>query len=240
MTFVDGHSWRPRRLAAFLALVLGSTALTVVLAGRAGAVTHRQVITVRADSSASTVATVEAWQLESDGTYKRVGGPWAAHIGAQGMGVAREGLSRTPTGRFAIGPTFGIKANPGTAMPWFTVDRNDVWGGDTAYPPSYNRHVRCAAYACPFRITGHSERLINYPGVYDFAAFFQYNYNPIVVGNGSAFFLHVTDGRPTGGCVAVSRAEMIWLLRWMKPASSPIIALGVGAAAYNATPKRTV
>lgn len=221
-------------------LVLGGTAVTVVVAGSAGAVTHRQVITVSASSATSTSATVQVWQLQSNGTYKRVAGPWAAHIGASGMGATREGISRTPVGQFAIGPTFGIRPNPGTTMPWFTVDRNDVWGGDTAYPPSYNRHVRCAPYTCPFRISGHSERLSDYPGVYDYAAFFQYNYNPIVVGNGSAFFLHVTNGRATGGCVAVSRAEMVWLLRWMKPASYPMISIGVGANAYNPIPKRSV
>ena len=40
--------------------------------------------------------------------------------------------------------------------------------------------------------------------------------------------------------VAVSRAEMIWLLRWMRPASYPLIALGVGANAYNPIPNRYV
>jgi L,D-peptidoglycan transpeptidase YkuD (ErfK/YbiS/YcfS/YnhG family) len=237
---MDGRRRRlVRRLAGFLAVTLAATAVSVVLAGRAGAVTHRQVITVSAGSPTSTSATLEAWQLQSNGVYKRVAGPWTARIGSQGMGATREGLSRTPVGQFAIGPTFGIKANPGTAMPWFTVDRNDVWGGDTAYPPSYNRHVRCAPYTCPFRISGHSERLINNPGSYDYAAFFQYNYHPIVVGKGSAFFLHVTNGRPTGGCVAVSRTQMVWLLRWMKPASDPMISLGIGANAYQPVPKRS-
>jgi len=232
---------RRAKLAALVVLTLGSTAVSVVAVQRsAGAVTHRQVITVSASSSTTTYAKVEAWQLQPDGVYKRVAGPWTGRIGAYGMGATRDNLARTPTGRYAIGPTFGIKANPGTTMPWFTVDRNDVWGGDPAYYPSYNRHVRCAPYTCPFRISGYSERLVNYPGVYDYAAFFQYNYNPPVVGRGAAFFLHVTDGRPTGGCVAVGRDQMTWLLRWMKPAQYPLIALGVGANAYNPIPNRRV
>ena len=229
-----------RKVAAFLALVLGGTVVSVAVQRSAGAVTNRQVLTVSASSSTTTYAKVEAWQLQSTGAYRRVGGPWTARIGAYGMGATRDGLARTPTGRYAIGPTFGIKPNPGTTMPWFTVDRNDVWGGDPLYYPSYNRHVRCAPYTCPFRISGYSERLINYPGLYDYAAFFQYNYNPPVVGKGSAFFLHVTNDRPTGGCVALGRDQLVWLLRWMKPASYPLIALGVGANAYNPIPNRYV
>jgi L,D-peptidoglycan transpeptidase YkuD (ErfK/YbiS/YcfS/YnhG family) len=38
-----------------------------------------------------------------------------------------------------------------------------------------------------------------------------------VPGAGSAFFLHVSSGRPTAGCVAVPRSNMVDLLRWLKP-----------------------
>jgi L,D-peptidoglycan transpeptidase YkuD (ErfK/YbiS/YcfS/YnhG family) len=156
---------RLRTVAVLAVLALVSTVVSVVAVQRsAGAVTYRQVITVSAGSSTSTYARVEAWQLQSNGAYKRVAGPWTARIGANGMGATRDGLARTPTGRYAIGPTFGIKPNPGTTMPWFTVDRNDVWGGDPAYYPSYNRHVRCAPYTCPFRISGYSERSSTTPG----------------------------------------------------------------------------
>ena len=31
---------------------------------------------------------------------------------------------------------------------------------------------------------------------------------------------------------------MIWLLRWLKPAYYPIIAIGVGSNAYNPIPNR--
>ncbi|WP_369137788.1 L,D-transpeptidase family protein [Modestobacter versicolor] len=47
-------------------------------------------------------------------------------------------------------------------------------------------------------------------------------------GAGSAFFLHVTDGAPTAGCVAVDRAAMQQLLRWLDPAATPVISIGVG------------
>jgi L,D-peptidoglycan transpeptidase YkuD (ErfK/YbiS/YcfS/YnhG family) len=50
-----------------------------------------------------------------------------------------------------------------------------VWAGDPLAPTYYNRHVRCAPYTCPFRVTGYSERLINYPHSYAYAMFIGYN-----------------------------------------------------------------
>ena len=44
----------------------------------------------------------------------------------------------------------------------------------------------------------------------------------------SSGILHVTDGSPTWGCVAVGRDEMRSLLTWLDPAASPRITIGVG------------
>jgi L,D-peptidoglycan transpeptidase YkuD (ErfK/YbiS/YcfS/YnhG family) len=46
-------------------------------------------------------------------------------------------------------------------------------------------------------------------------------------GAGSAFFLHVTDGAPTAGCVAVPEAKLVSLMRWLTPAAHPRILIGV-------------
>jgi L,D-peptidoglycan transpeptidase YkuD (ErfK/YbiS/YcfS/YnhG family) len=85
-----------------------------------------------------------------------------------------------------------------------------------------------------------SERQAAAGPVYTFAAVINYNRWPSVRGAGSAFFLHVTNGRPTAGCVAIPRANLVWLLRWLKPAQRPIISLGVGARAYLPIPSRSV
>jgi L,D-peptidoglycan transpeptidase YkuD (ErfK/YbiS/YcfS/YnhG family) len=47
-----------------------------------------------------------------------------------------------------------------------------------------------------------------------------------VPGRGSAIFLHITDGRSTAGCVAISRAGMTAVLRWLDPAQHPRIVMG--------------
>lgn len=54
-----------------------------------------------------------------------------------------------------------------------------------------------------------------------------YNRNPVVPGAGSAFFLHVSAGRPTAGCVAIPGADLDAVMRWLDPAARPVITIGV-------------
>ena len=199
-----------------------------------------QVVTVSAPTSTSTYATVEAWARQADGRYKRVAYFPSARIGSQGMGATSEGLSRTPTGRYRLTQPFGIKPNPGVTTSYFQVDRNDVWTGSTG--TVINEHRRCAPGTCPASY-GAIERLSNYPGSYDYGVFIGYNApapygTGAVSGKGSAFFLHVKNSSATAGCVAVSASQMVWLLRWFRSAAAPIIAIGVGANAYNPIPNR--
>lgn len=234
----------PVVVGAVLALVAVVAGVPLVLGrDRAGAaVVHAQWVTVSAPSSTSTYATVEAWQLQPDGRYKRTAYFPSARVGAAGVGPTREGLSRTPTGRYSLNQPFGIKPNPGVSTSYFQVDRNDVWTGSTG--SVINQHRRCAPGTCPASY-GQFERLVNYPGSYDYAAFIGYNApapygTGAVYGMGSAFFLHVKNSGPTGGCVAVSASQMVWLLRWFRSSLAPAIAIGVGANAYNPIPNRYV
>ena len=45
---------------------------------------------------------------------------------------------------------------------------------------------------------------------------------------GSAIFLHINIGTPTAGCVTLPVGELLKVLRWLNPAASPRIAMGVG------------
>jgi L,D-peptidoglycan transpeptidase YkuD (ErfK/YbiS/YcfS/YnhG family) len=199
-----------------------------------------QVVTVSAASSTTTWATVDAWQKQADGRYFRVAHFPNARIGSQGMGAASETVSRTPVGQYRLGQGFGVQPSPGAGVPYIHVDVNDVWTGSTG--TDINQHRRCAPYTCPASY-GAFERLINYPQQYAYGAVIGYNMSPTygtgaVRGKGSAFFLHVANAYATGGCVAVSQSQMIWLLRWMKSAQTPIISIGVGIAAYSPIPNR--
>jgi L,D-peptidoglycan transpeptidase YkuD (ErfK/YbiS/YcfS/YnhG family) len=57
---------------------------------------------------------------------------------------------------------------------------------------------------------------------YDYAAVIAYNTarTPYL---GSAIFLHVGTGGSTAGCVSLPRAELIRVLRWLRPADNPRI-----------------
>jgi L,D-peptidoglycan transpeptidase YkuD (ErfK/YbiS/YcfS/YnhG family) len=216
--------------------VAGVTALTGAPAGAAAV--PLQVITVRVATATSTTAVLEAWQRTAAGSYRRVYGPVAAHIGAQGIGAASETLSRTPAGQFTLTEGFGIAANPGTTMPYRKLDGYDWWVSDV-HSPLYNTHQRCVPGHCPFNERV-SERLSAVGAVYANAMVIDYNRSPVRAGAGSAFFLHVTNGRPTAGCVAIPQANLVWLMRWLRSVYHPMISMGVGSRAYIPIPNRSV
>jgi L,D-peptidoglycan transpeptidase YkuD (ErfK/YbiS/YcfS/YnhG family) len=208
-------------------------AATVVFSPAAGAVFGPvQVITVKAATSTSQTAVLEAWQRPIwSPVYRRVYGPITANVGYSGVGATREGLGRTPAGTFGLTEAFGIGANPGTALPYRVVDNNDWWVSDTQ-SPYYNQHYRCAPGSCPFD-ESRSEHLIDFGILYKHAVVINYNRFPVVPGAGSAFFLHISSGGPTAGCVAVPETHLRWLMQWMKPGYRPAIGINVGSLAYG-------
>ena len=109
-------------------------------------------------------------------------------------------------------------------MPYFTTDGYDWWNGNVN-SPAYNTHVRQATNP-----GGASENLYGAGAVYDYAVDMGYN-TARVPGAGSAMFLHVTDGAPSAGCVAIDRAALVSILRWLDPAKNPVIDIAVANAA---------
>jgi L,D-peptidoglycan transpeptidase YkuD (ErfK/YbiS/YcfS/YnhG family) len=184
-----------------------------------------QVVTVVAASSRSTTATVTAWQLGAGG-WTAVVGPVAARIGAQGVGTASEDTSRTPAGTFTLSEGFGRAGNPGTALPYRVIDTADWWVSDRT-SALYNQHARCAPGTCPFSEAA-GEHLVDAGSSYNYAVVIDYNRRPAVAGKGSAFFLHVTNGAATAGCVAVPQSSLVAIMKWLDPAARPLISIGVG------------
>jgi L,D-peptidoglycan transpeptidase YkuD (ErfK/YbiS/YcfS/YnhG family) len=120
---------------------------------------------------------------------------------------------------------FGRAANPGTGLPYFRTDGSDWWVSDVA-SRYYNTHYRCWS-GCPFH-TAAGENLYRAGYVYTYAAVIDYNRWPVTPGAGSAFFLHVTDGSATAGCVSIPEANLTTILRWLTPSAHPRILIGVG------------
>ena len=62
---------------------------------------------------------------------------------------------------------------------------------------------------------------------YDYGAVIAYN-TARTPGLGSGIFLHVNIGTATAGCVTLPMRELLRVLRWLDPARSPGIRMGVG------------
>lgn len=185
-----------------------------------------RVITVVAPSTGSTTATLQGWSLAPGGGWLRYGGAVLAHVGTQGLTTApSESRSATPIGSFGLTQAFGSQADPGTPLPYFRTDGADWWVSDVN-SPLYNQHARCWPGGCSFN-TAVSENLYQAGYVYSYAVVIDYNRFPARAGAGSAFFLHVTDGGPTAGCVSVPAANLVSLMRWLSPNAHPRILIGV-------------
>lgn len=124
----------------------------------------------------------------------------------------REGDGRTPRGLWPIRAVLlrpGKTADLRLSLPWRWIGKGDGWSDDPA-DPAYNRPVRLPR---PFS----AESLIRDDDAYDVIVVLGHNDTQPVPGRGSAIFLHLSEGRPTAGCVAIDRADMLRLLPLLAP-----------------------
>ena len=221
-----------RSIRSLLATVAGAglvgLTLTVVIARPAAAATPTlgaQAITVSSPSAGATTANVIRWQRDAGGRYTQVGAAIHARVGTLGIGQAHEGVPRTPAGMFTLTQAFGNTPTNGTRLPYFQAGQYDWWN-ELSGSRGYN--TRMHQVASP---GGASENLYRAGAVYSHAVVIDYNRDPVRAGAGSAFFLHVTNGHSTAGCVAIAASALDTVMRWMDPAQHPVILIGVGAAA---------
>lgn len=187
-----------------------------------------QIITVK---TFGTRATVTAWAKGPSG-WRAVLTTTSGQIGAKGIAsgtTRRQNTSTTPTGTYTVTQAFGILANPGTTLPYHVVTKNDWWVEDNKSP--YYNTMRSASQggfdiAAPESSVNGSEHLITHASLYNYALVINFNMNPSVPYRGAGIFLHVSNGRPTAGCVAVPVKTIVALLRWLKPSAHPRIAIG--------------
>ena len=139
------------------------------------------------------------------------------YVGSRGIGRAHEGVARTPSGDFGITSAFGIRSDPGSILPYVKVTDDMYWCADEHY---YNQLIDINE--CPHDCAG--EHLASIAPYYNYGLFFDYNTNPVRLHAGSAFFVHCKAGEPyTGGCIAVSQANMIKIVRTVTPGARLLI-----------------
>jgi L,D-peptidoglycan transpeptidase YkuD (ErfK/YbiS/YcfS/YnhG family) len=112
---------------------------------------------------------------------------------------------------------------PTTPLPATPLTPDDGWCDDPA-DPQYNRPVRLP-YA------GRHEELWRADALYDVIVVVGHNDAPVIAGMGSAIFMHVAsaDYRPTQGCVALARQDLLDILA----GAGPDTALEIAAAAVR-------
>jgi len=136
------------------------------------------------------------------------GGPCAA-------ADKREGDGCTPLGLWPLRGVLlrsGKVAATGIGLPWRWIRPHDGWSDDVA-DPAYNRPVRLPR--------GFSaEHMMRDDDAYDVVIVLGHNDAPPVAGQGSAIFWHLSEGRPTAGCIAIERSDMARIL--------PLLAVGDG------------
>jgi len=198
-----------------------SLADRLIGAGDAG-----QVLAVVADGYGATTATLTAYQRSGSG-WTQVFGPWTAFVGSSGFappGAKHEGDGRTPTGAYGFDFAFGVQPDPGTHLPYRVVTSSAIVWDDDPASSLYNEWVDTAGANA-----GANPEPMDKEPAYDYGAVIAYN-DARTPGLGSAIFLHVTTGRPTAGCVSLPADELLAVLRWLDPARSPRIVMGVAAA----------
>jgi L,D-peptidoglycan transpeptidase YkuD (ErfK/YbiS/YcfS/YnhG family) len=202
-----------------------------------------QVIVVTADSWRTSYATLRAYERDGEGRWRMVVDATPARLGWSGLYKSdqrRQGTGKTPAGTFAIPWAFGRKADPGTQLRYRQFDRDDAWTYNPRNPRTYNvfqdAPVSWDSYG------SYVEELWSYGAQYNYVAVMDYNLpdgpirrgpdgvrrvtKPADTRAGGGIFLHVSNGKPTAGCIAIPEGTMRDVLRWIDPDRKPVIVVG--------------
>ncbi len=146
----------------------------------------------------------------------------ACSVGRGGIGAkGREGDGITPVGRHAVEAVLWRPDRTPRPRVQHPIARpigpRDAWSDDPR-DPDYNRPVRR-----PHRYR--DEPLRRADRQYDLVAVLDWNRRPVEPGAGSAIFLHAwrRPRHPTAGCVALSPADLRFVLARWTPRSRVVV-----------------
>ena len=131
-------------------------------------------------------------------------------LGRAGIGKKKkEGDGITPKGKFRILKIyyrFDRIKKFSTNIKKIKIKKNMGWCDD---PNSrfYNKLI-----SLPNK--DHHEKFYRSDNIYDVLVVLNYNMDPIIKGKGSAIFIHIAKKqlKPTAGCVALNKADLLFLL----------------------------
>jgi L,D-peptidoglycan transpeptidase YkuD (ErfK/YbiS/YcfS/YnhG family) len=169
-----------------------------------------QMLTVRARPGART-----------RGTLRFDGFTIACALGRGGVrAIKREGDGATPIGSMRLLYAFYRSdrlPRPQTALPLRAID-DDLGWCDAVGDRNYNRPVRL-----PYPASHETMRRTD--DLYDVVVVLDWNIVRRSQGRGSAIFLHIAKPgyRPTEGCIAVAKRDMLHILRRVGPGARIVV-----------------
>jgi L,D-peptidoglycan transpeptidase YkuD (ErfK/YbiS/YcfS/YnhG family) len=202
--------------------------------------TAGQVIVVTAPGWSSTTGSLQRYE-KVGGTWEKTAKPIPVSLGKAGLAWGRglhrevgsgpqkhEGDGKAPAGLFELGPAFGHarEAPAGIHWPYSAMTERDYWIDD---PGSlfYNQLVTIPADKPnePGKFWKSFERMRRADQLYELGLVIRHNLPQPVRGKGSAIFFHLwkKPAAPTIGCTAMSRENLLDLLRWLDPARHPLL-----------------
>lgn len=136
-------------------------------------------------------------------------------LGRSGIGIKRgEGDGITPLGRFSLLSAM-VRADRvpvrSSRFALTFIGPHDGWCDATG-----DRNYNCPV---PLPYPASHEKLAREDHLYDIAIVMDHNITQRMSVGGSAIFFHLAhdDYRPTEGCIAISREDMLWLLPRIGP-----------------------
>jgi L,D-peptidoglycan transpeptidase YkuD (ErfK/YbiS/YcfS/YnhG family) len=170
-------------------------------------------------------ATLSFWTRDNNACgFVNVFTDTGAWVGANDItnGVTRtQGTNTTPSGTYTMTEAFGLNSSPGSALTYRHVGAGDYWVEDnnSAYYNTY-RNVAQGGFnaSLPLSDPNGSERLSNYPTQYGYSIVVNFNRAPDTKTpyRGAGIFVHVRSSA-TAGCISTSSANVVTMLRTMRP-----------------------
>ncbi|MBE6816982.1 MAG: hypothetical protein E7520_04695 [Ruminococcaceae bacterium] len=145
-----------------------------------------------------------------------------ALVGKNGPGKQSEGDTKTPLGTWEIGEAYGLKADPGSKVPYTQITDDMYWCATGSNGKKYNQLLYKSED--PDNDYSEDEHLADYPIRYAYLLDMGYNKAGAPYA-GNAIFLHCwkDENTATGGCVAISEENMVRVLTTITPGTSVTI-----------------
>ncbi len=186
--------------------------------GMGGLGSADRIIEIATTRMKTTFATARTYRLAKGG-WRLLRTAMPARLGYNGLSLPahrHEGDGTTPIGNYGFVYDFGSRPDPGvTGYRWRRLVPGSCWAGTRA---DYNRWVMRTPCAAADENLWSNEAL-----AYRYAAVIDFNYRHPIFGRGSGIFLHEQTGGPTAGCVSLRQADLLGVLRWMRPGTRILI-----------------